>query len=36
MKVVEMALVLAGEGASPSGLVKELKSEKVSLQAKTQ
>ena len=35
MKVAKMVVVLAGEGASSSGRVKELESEKATLQAKT-
>ena len=36
MKVAEMVVVLAGEGASSSGRIKELELDKVTLQAKTQ
>ena len=36
MKVAEMVVVLAGEGASSSGRVKELEPQKTTLQAKTQ
>ena len=36
MKMAEMVVVLAGEGASSSGRVRELESENVTLQAKKQ